>query len=160
MKAQRKSTRRKVGKVVARGANVSPKPRKAVEDAERRSVGHVMGREKAVSVPRVAKATTIRLDPSVQEGLDLLHELEGRPMNQVVNTALRSYSERRALEVEADLHAILAKVRAYRKSDPGNVKAWKKFVVAEVAYGADDSAEGAQAVTGPAQSMVQNLLRR
>ena len=133
----------------------SPKARKLVLSG----VGAVIVRDKPVFVARAAKATTIRLDPSVQAGLDMLHEVEGRPMNQIVNAALTLYFERRASEVEADLHAILAKVRAYRKSDPGNTRAWKKFVEAEVEHGAEDAAEGAQAVAGPAQSMVQDLLR-
>ncbi len=109
--------------------------------------------------PAKIKATTLRLEPALQSGLGVLRQVDKRPVNQLVNEAVREYLDRRTSEVEADLEAILARVKAYRKLDPGNQQAWNAFVQAEVAHGGADPAEGELEEVGPVQSQVQDLLR-
>jgi len=113
------------------------------------------------SAAEVPKATTFRLDPSVQAGLTLLQGLLGQPMNRLVNEAVRKFVERRTGEIEVQLEQVLERLRVYRKSDPAFKKAVAEFVEAEAKYGATDPVEGRVAPSptkGPAQTLVQNLL--
>ena len=106
------------------------------------------------------KATTFRLDPPVQQALLLLQEVLKKPLNRLVNEALQGFIEKRAAEIESDLEQVLARVRAYRRSDPKFEKAITRFVDAEAGLGSNDPVAGhAQPKAGPAQSMVQKLLR-
>ncbi len=106
------------------------------------------------------KATTFRLDPPLQEGLVLLQAVLKKPLNRLVNEAVRGFIERRTAEVETDLQQALARVQAYRRSDPRFEKAIAQFAAAEAGLADGDPAEGHRRVgTGPAQTMVQDLLR-
>ena len=106
------------------------------------------------------KATTFRLDAPLQEGLVLLQAVLKKPLNRLVNEAVQGFIERRTAEVEADLQQVLTRVRAYRRSDPKFEKAIAQFTAAEASLGTSDRAEGRlQARHGPAQAMVQDLLR-
>jgi predicted transcriptional regulator len=106
------------------------------------------------------KATTFRLDPAVQEGLLLLQAILKKPLNRLVNEALQGFIEKRVAEVESDLQRVLTRMRTYRRSDPKFEKAIAQFVDAEASLGSDDPAEGrTQRKAGPAQTMVQQLLR-
>jgi predicted transcriptional regulator len=64
------------------------------------------------------KASTFRIEPSVRDALEHLSEVLNRPMNQLVNEALEDFVARRSREVEQDLEATLARLRAYRARDP------------------------------------------
>jgi predicted transcriptional regulator len=106
------------------------------------------------------KATTFRLDPPLQEGLVLLQAVLKKPLNRLVNEAVQGFIERRTADVEAELRQVLTRVQAYRRSDLKFEKAIAQFAVAEAGMGRDDPAEGRlQARPGPAQAMVQDLLR-
>lgn len=106
------------------------------------------------------RATTVRLDPVLQEGLALLQGVDKKPLNRLVNEAIRDYLEKRGAAVEAELQQILSRVRAYRRADPNYQRAIAEFVAAEAALGAGDPVEGrAEPAAGPAQRMVQALLR-
>jgi predicted DNA-binding protein len=105
-------------------------------------------------------ATTIRLDPPLQQGLLLLQSVLKKPLNRLVNEAVEGFIEKRAAEVEYDLQQVLTRVRAYRRSDPKFDKAIARFADAEAGLGTDDPVEGrTQPKAGPAQTMVQRLLR-
>ena len=65
------------------------------------------------------KATTVRLEPALQDGLETLSKVLKRPMNQLINDALRDYVNRRSYEVEQDLNKTLIALRACRRRDPG-----------------------------------------
>jgi len=116
---------------------------------------------KAPKAPaRARMATTLRLDPALLNGLKLLQHLEKRPLNRMINEALRGYVARRSAEVEGGLQDILDRVRAYRRTDPDFDKMWAEFVDAEARHGAEDPVEGSlQKRAGPAQTLVRNLLR-
>lgn len=113
------------------------------------------------SAKRVSrKATTFRLDPSLQAGLVLLGKISKKPLNRLVNEAVRGFIEERSAEVEADLQQTLRRLKAYRKMDPHFESAIAKFVDAEATLAGEDPVEGRQQpTTGPSQTMVHQLLR-
>ena len=88
------------------------------------------------------KPTTVRIDPLAQAALENLSRVLKRPMNQLVNEAVKDYVDRRSAEVEHDLEATLTTLRAYRKRDPHFKAAIAAFVDAEARFGKDDPAEG------------------
>ncbi|MPZ46766.1 MAG: hypothetical protein GEV05_25965 [Betaproteobacteria bacterium] len=65
-----------------------------------------------------------------------------RPMNQLVNEAVKDYVDRRSREVERDLEGTIAKLRAYRQRDPQFERAIKSVVDAEARMGKNDPAQG------------------
>jgi hypothetical protein len=116
------------------------------------------------------KASIFRFDPSVQAALENLSRILKRPMNQLVNEAVKAYVRQRGREVERDLEATLASLRAYREQDPDFDQAIAKFVAAETSPDAEDPAEGTvvfgdlvdgRLVTesGPVQTEIHKLLR-
>ena len=88
------------------------------------------------------KASTFRIEPTVQTALENLSRILKRPMNQLVNEAVKDYVNQRGREVERDLEATLASLRAYRKRDPHFQTAVAAFVDAEARFGKEDPAEG------------------
>jgi predicted DNA-binding protein len=88
------------------------------------------------------KATTVRIEPTLQQGLETLSKVLKRPMNQLVNEALNDYVARRSLEVEQDLSATVKKLRAYRRRDPNFDNAIAAAAKAEAKHGHDDPVEG------------------
>lgn len=90
----------------------------------------------------IRKATTVRIDPLAQAALENLSRVLKRPMNQLVNEAVKDFVDRRSREVEHDLEATLTSLRAYRKRDPHFREAIAAFADAEARFGKDDPAEG------------------
>lgn len=88
------------------------------------------------------KATTVRIDPLTQAALENLSRVLKRPMNQLVNEAVKDYVHRRSREVEHGLEATLAELRAYRQRDPHFKGAIAELVDAEARFGKEDPAEG------------------
>ncbi|MFM9967563.1 MAG: hypothetical protein ACKVQK_04045 [Burkholderiales bacterium] len=116
------------------------------------------------TLPRARpQVTTIRLDPSVQNGLRLLEAHGGakRPLNKWVNVALAELIERHAATVERELEQALLNIKAYRKSDPGHKRAITAFIDAEIAGMTGDPMEGSREPrpTGPAVSMLRQMIR-
>lgn len=105
----------------------------------------------------IAKATTYRIDPAVQAGLSTLSKILHRPLNQLVNEAVRDFVVRRSQELEADLEASLESLRAYRKSDPRFERAIADYVDAEASL-KEDPAEGRVVDLGPMQARMIELL--
>ena len=89
-----------------------------------------------------AKATTFRIDPRVQVGLENLSRLLKRPMNQLVNEAVKEFVRRRSRDVEHKLESTLAALRAYRERDPDFEWALSTFARAEAEHRKHDPAEG------------------
>lgn len=106
------------------------------------------------------KATTLRLEPRVQERLSVLAKHLRQPLNKLINEAVRGFVEKRSIEVEADLQESLRRLQAYRTADPDFESAIAKFAEAEARLASDDPAEGhaKPSVAGPAQLMVRELL--
>ena len=82
------------------------------------------------------------MDPRTQAALENLSRLLKRPMNQLVNEAVQDFVDRRSREVEHDLEATLAKLRAYRQRDPHFAEAIAAVSEAEGRAGKNDPAEG------------------
>ena len=115
------------------------------------------------------KATTFRLEPALQEGLEQLSKVLRRPMNQLVNEALKDYVSRRSIAVEQDLEATLSKLRAYRRRDPSFHEAIASAAESEAQHGKQDPVEGEVVIgeiidgkliedAGPVQSEIHRLL--
>lgn len=73
---------------------------------------------------------TLRIDRAERTALKRLSELEGRPMNQLVNEAIKNYLGQRSPK-EASLQESLSALQEYRKRDPGFECAIAAFVDAE-----------------------------
>src|ERR1700677_1139755 len=109
---------------------------------------------------------TLRIDQEERTALEHLSELEGRPINQLLNEAIKSYLSQQSPK-EASLEANLSALRKYRKRDLGFKHAVAAFVDAEAGF--EDPLEGkpveGQFVggqfqpAGPVQSKIRELLR-
>jgi predicted transcriptional regulator len=118
-----------------------------------------------------AKASTFRIEPIVQAGLENLSRVLKRPMNQLVNEAVKDYVHRRSRDVERALESTLASLRAYRERDPHFEEAIAAFARNEARYAKEDPAEGEVVVgklvngelveetgSGPIQTEIRQLL--
>jgi hypothetical protein len=106
---------------------------------------------------------TLRIDMEERLALENLSRIEGCPMNQLVNDAIKSYLrqwDRKKRSQETNLEDLRAyrkeDLRAYRKKDPGFKKAMEEFVEAEASL--KDPIEG-DLVEGEPPGPVQNKIR-
>ena len=109
---------------------------------------------------------TLRIDQEERTALEHLSEVEGRPVNQLLNEAIKIYLSHQGSK-EASLEVNLSALQKYRKRDPGFEGAIAAFVDAEA--GIEDPLEGkpvdGQFVegqfqsAGPVQSKIRELLR-
>jgi hypothetical protein len=98
--------------------------------------------------------------------LEHLSKLDGRPINQLLNEAIKIYLSQQSPN-EARLQASLSALQEYRKRDPGFEHAIAAFVDAEA--GLEDPIEGEPVEgrfaggqfqpTGPVQNKIRELLR-
>ena len=103
---------------------------------------------------------TLRIDSEERNALEDLSKIEGRPVSQLLNDAIRSYLRRRSPK-EQSLESNLARLRAYRKKDPGFKRALSEFVEAEARLEAPLEGEWVEtqpASQGPVQSKIRELL--
>ena len=110
-------------------------------------------------------AFTLRIDAEERAALESLSRIERRPVNQLLNEAVRSFLLRRRPK-ERSLEASVERLRAYRERDPRFHQARKAFVEAEASV--KDPLEGepieGQLVNGqvepvgPAQSKIREIL--
>jgi predicted transcriptional regulator len=84
-------------------------------------------------------AFTLRIDAEERTALEHLSGLEGQPINQLLNEAIKSYLSQQSPK-EASLEASLSALREYRKRDPGFKHAVAAFVDAEASL--EDPLEG------------------
>lgn len=107
---------------------------------------------------------TLRIDEQERAALEDLSKIEGRPVNQLLNEAIKTFLMRRGRK-EQNLEVSLERLRAYRKRDPEFHHALAAFVESEASL--DDPVEGEpleesvssqRGVTGPAQSKIRELL--
>lgn len=110
-------------------------------------------------------AFTLRIDAQERAALENLSKIERRPVNQLLNEAVRSFLLRRRPK-ERSLEASLERLRAYRERDPQFRRACKAFVEAEASV--DDPLEGepveGQILSGrfepigPAQNKIREII--
>lgn len=72
-------------------------------------------------------ALTLRIDTPERDALKSLSKVEGRPINQLLIEAIRSYLGQRGRR-ERTLEANLKTLREYRRKDPGFKRAIAAFV--------------------------------
>ena len=115
------------------------------------------------------RATTVRLEPTLQQGLETLSKVLKRPMNQLINEALRDYVSRRSHEVEQDLDQTLKALRAYRRRDPSFKSAIAAAAKAEAEHHQNDPLDGKVVIgefidgqvtreIGPVEAEIRQLL--
>ncbi len=75
-------------------------------------------------------AFTLRIGSEERNALKHLSKIERRPINQLLNEAIRNYLRQKG-ERERGLEASLGELKAYRKKDPGFRRAIAKVVEAE-----------------------------
>jgi hypothetical protein len=110
-------------------------------------------------------ALTLKIDADERAALENLSKIEGRPINQLVNEAIKSYLSRRG-QKERSLEATLAGLREYRKQDPGFERAIDAFVEAEASLGdplegepiTGDFIDGQFEPAGPVQSKIRERI--
>ena len=110
-------------------------------------------------------AFTLRIDEEERAALENLSKVERRPVNQLLNEAVRNFLLRRRPK-ERSLEANLERLRAYRERDPQFRRARKAFVEAEASV--DDPIEGepidgrlvngSVEPIGPAQGKIREIL--
>ena len=106
-------------------------------------------------------AFTLRIDAEERAALKILSKLERRPINQLLNEAIKSYLRRKGRN-ERSLETDLRRLDAYRKKDPKFWRAITKFVEAEATV--KDPLEGqpfeetSENPSGPVQSKVREVL--
>ncbi|HVI06728.1 MAG TPA: hypothetical protein VND65_00395 [Candidatus Binatia bacterium] len=106
-------------------------------------------------------AFTLRMGIKERAALRSLSKIEGRPINQLLNAAIKNYLNRKG-QKEQSLTADLARLRAYRKKDPDLEKAIAAFAEAEARF--EDPLEGESfdepsAESGKQASPAQNKIR-
>jgi predicted transcriptional regulator len=108
---------------------------------------------------------TLRIDPEERAALGNLSKIEGRPINQLLNEAIKIYLSRRGRK-ERGLEANLADLQAYRKQDPGFRRAIAAYVEAEASLEdplkgepiEGEFVEGQLRPAGPVQTKIRELL--
>jgi hypothetical protein len=108
-------------------------------------------------------AFTLRIDAEERVALENLSRIEGRPMNQLLNEAIKGYLQQRGKN-ERSLEANLAGLRAYRKQHASFKKAIDEVVAAEATL--EDPLEGEILESpsaevkgaGPVQSKIRDIL--
>jgi len=115
---------------------------------------------------------TLRIDAEERAALENLSKIEGRPVNQLLNEAIKNFLSRRGPK-EIALESTLVRLRAYRERDPGFRSAIAELVDTEATL--EDPLEGelvegqfldgrlspadpAHRPAGPVQSKIRELL--
>ena len=103
---------------------------------------------------------TLRIDAAERDALKNLSKVEGRPINQLLNEAIKNYLRRQGPK-ERGLETTLEGLRKYRQRDPDYKRAIAAFVEAEATF--DDPAEGTvieeeSKPAGRVQSKIRKLL--
>lgn len=106
-------------------------------------------------------ALTLRIDAPERDALKSLSKVEGRPINQLLIEAIRSYLGQRGRR-ERSLEANLKTLREYRRKDPGFKRAIAVFVESDASQ--KDPLEGEPVesdTTNPSQPLgeLQSKLR-
>ena len=109
---------------------------------------------------------TLRLAPDERAALENLSKIEKRPMNQLVNDAIKLYLSQPRRK-EKGLQKTLEKLQQYRKRDPGFKRAKAEYIDAEASLGRDpldgeivegEIVNGEIRAIGPAQGKIRELL--
>ncbi len=113
---------------------------------------------KAAAAAPVRVQTTLRLEPELRSGLEVLQTALGTPLNKLVNMAVADFVAAKAAHVESELEAALKKIKALRRADPTFAKEFKAIAAAEIRHRKRDPVEGKAFREEPASAVA--LVRR
>ena len=102
--------------------------------------------------------TTLRLEPELRSGLEVLQTALGTPLNKLVNMAVADFVAAKAAHVESELEAALKRIKTLRRADPTFAKEFKAIAAAEIKYRKHDPVEGKAFREDPASAV--SLVRR
>ena len=102
--------------------------------------------------------TTLRLEPELRSGLEVLQTALGTPLNKLVNMAVADFVAAKAAHVESELEAALKKIKTLRRADQTFAKEFKAIAAAEIKYRKHDPVEGKAFREDPASAV--SLVRR
>lgn len=106
-------------------------------------------------------AYTLRIDEKERAALENLSKIKGRPVNKLLNEAIKSYLHQKSRS-ESTLENTLARLKAYRKEDPDFNRATMAFIKAEASL--EDPIEGKVVEqpqlegAEPIQTMIREIL--
>jgi hypothetical protein len=86
--------------------------------------------------------TTLRLEPELRHGLEVLQVALGTPLNKLVNMAVARFVAAKSADIESELEAALSRIKALRRADPTFAQDFKDIVSAEVKHRRQDPVEG------------------
>jgi len=119
-------------------------------------------RDYAIVMARTAY--TLRIELAERNALKHLSKIERRPINQLLNEAIRNYLRQKG-ERERSLESSLADLRAYRKKDPGFRRAIANVVEGEATVKDplegqpfEEPEDGAPKSSGPVQDKLREVL--
>ena len=104
------------------------------------------------------EATTVRFDPEVKNGLNLLSKVTDQSVNKLVNKAAKELIAKLSLEVERDLESTLKDLRSLRQNDPNFERAIVQLAEAEATIDHDPSEGHATSEVGPTETALLKLL--
>lgn len=106
-------------------------------------------------------AYTLRIDEKERTALENLSKIEGRPVNKLLNEAIKNYLHHKGRREDA-LKNTLSRLEAYRREDPEFNRAALAFIKAEASL--EDPLEGEVVedphpkATGPVQNRIRKIL--
>jgi predicted transcriptional regulator len=148
-----------------------PRPAKHKKARNKNALTEVAkGRRRASVVPPAANeevlvATTLRLEPAIRRGLELLQDALGTTLNRLMNEALAIYVAQRTAALQRDVEASLDRIKRYRKTDQTFSKVFAAIAEEEAVHGHNDPAEGVPLLekpgvhSGTAVAAVRQLIR-
>ncbi len=102
------------------------------------------------------KASTHRLEPDVQAGLDHLSKVLHRPKNKLMNEAVSRFVQERTLQLVQEMESVINSLKEYQRNDPDFERAIERLVNDEIAQVGADPLEGRPA--GAVQAEIRGLL--
>jgi hypothetical protein len=116
---------------------------------------------KAAAAAPVRVQTTLRLEPELRNGLEVLQTALGTPLNKLVNMAVADFVAAKSAHVEFELEAALKRIKALRRADPTFAKEFKAIAAAEIKHRKHDPVEGRAFREEPAKTTsAVSLVRR
>ena len=113
-------------------------------------------KNRTVNLTMPRKASTHRLEPDVQAGLDHLSKVLHRPKNKLMNEAVSRFVQERTLQLVQEMESVINSLKEYQRNDPDFERAIERLVNDEIAQVGADPLEGRPA--GAVQAEIRGLL--
>ena len=113
-------------------------------------------KNRTVNLTMPRKASTHRLEPDVQAGLNHLSKVLHRPKNKLMNEAVSRFVQERSIQLVQEMESVINSLKEYQRNDPDFERAIERLVNDEVAQAGADPLEGRPA--GAVQAEIRGLL--